>query len=569
MKKSPVARPLNSEPELPKKAVSTKTALLPQNAESGTFHWLLVWVGIILGTLLLILFPLAKSIWTDEAISIEWGKSPLVDILLGRATSADALPLHPLLIYTTYSLFGDNLAAFRIASALPAAICLWFVYDIGRRFSVKIGLLALWLCALSPGLVLYDRMSRYHGLTALLCTMSVWSALRLLDSGKARDAALYAVITWLMLMSYFLSIFSLVAQVGCLLLFWNREPVKRVRWLFFAALCAAGLAFAPYLFAGLAKASSSGMADIHVEDAGMSLGPAGFIRRLALPVYVFCVGETLYPWTWLASVPGVIAALTAYCLGFRTISRARRIEIMIPVVCAAVLLLSALATSGKLGGGQTVGSMAKRVSFALPLFCVTLSIGIYSLLECADSWKKRLGASVAGILVLVSCYSVANYWKGQQFLNPNYSAPWGEAVTTIQKVHPLDQSVALFSRGEYALDYYLKDEALDKKGAFINNKVVDEQAMVKDIKIHPSRYIWIVGRDRGDRISVDGFTRMSSYLKSRYTQLGTYGVMPRTPTETKYLEKFLKRPPAPYYIWMELYDTEQKPSADLPAKVQP
>jgi uncharacterized membrane protein len=512
------------------------------------------------GALLLLLLPLAKSIWTDEAISIVWGKNSLLDILLGRATSADALPLHPLLIHITNALFGDSLAAFRVASALPSAIGLWFVYLIGRRFSVKVGLLALWLCALSPGLILYDRMSRYHGLTALLCTMSVWAALKLLDSGKTRDAILYAVITWLMLMSYFLSVFALVAQVGCLLLFWNRDPVKRVRWLFFGALCATAVAFAPYLLAGLAKASSSGMADIHVEDASISLGLGGFIRRLGLPVYVFCVGETLYPWTWFASVPGVFAALVSYFLGVRTLLRQRRIEIIIPVVCAAVLLLSAIVTSGKLGGAQTVGSMAKRVSFAIPLFCVTLSVGIYSLRDGASVLGRRIGATLAAILLLVSSYSVINYWTGQQFLNPNYTAPWNEAISVIQRVQPLGRDVAVFSRGEYALDYYLKEQGLYEKAVFVDTQVFDEQGVIKGLAAHPARYVWIVGRDRGDRISVEGFYKMRDYLKSRYTQMGTYGVMPRSAAESKYLEKFMKRPAAPHYIWMELYDTSNPPN---------
>ncbi|MES2464578.1 MAG: glycosyltransferase family 39 protein [Armatimonadota bacterium] len=520
---------------------------------------LFLWTGLITGFLMLLWFPLAKSIWTDEAISIAWGKSPFLDILLGRATSADALPLHPLLIHITHLLFGDSLAAFRVASALPSAISLYFVYLIGRRFSNKVGLLALWLCALSPGLILYDRMSRYHGLTALLCTMSVWAALKLADTGRLKDAVLYSVITWLMLMSYFLSVFALAAQVGCLLLFVNREPVKRVRWLFVGALCAAGLAFVPYLLAGLAKASSSGMADIHVEDASMSLGLAGFIRRLALPVYVFCVGETLYPWTWFASIPGVIAALTAYFVGFGHVIRSRRVEVMIPAVCLAVLLLSAIATSGKLGGGQTVGSMAKRVSFAIPLFCVTLSVGVYSLLGSFSLWRRRAGAVLGAVLVLVSCYSVFNYWTGQQFLNPNYTAPWNEAIGAMQKVQPLSNEVAVFSRGEYALAYYLASQGLDQKGAYIDTNTTDEKTMIKGLTSHPSRYVWIVGRDRGDRISVDAFMRMSDYLKSHYSQVGTYGVMPRSATESKYLEKFLKRPAAPHYIWMELYDTEQAP----------
>jgi hypothetical protein len=119
----------------------------------------------------------------------------------------------------------------------------------------------------------------------------------------------------------------------------------------------------------------------------------------------------------------------------------------------------------------------------------------------------------------------------------------------------------VFSRGEYALDYYLKEQRLYQKAGFIDNQVADEQGMVRDLTAHPSRYIWVVGRDRGDRISVDGFTRMSDYLKRHYGQVGNYGVMPRTAVESKYLEKFLKRPAAPHYIWMELYDTRSAPSA--------
>ncbi|MBC8102733.1 MAG: glycosyltransferase family 39 protein, partial [Cytophagales bacterium] len=498
-----------------------------------------------------------------------WGKRPLLDILLGRATSADALPLHPLVIHLTNTLFGDSLAAFRIASALPSAIGLWFVYQIGRRFSSRVGLLALWLCALSPGLILYDRMSRYHGLTALLCTLSVWAALKLLDSGKPRDAILYALATWLMLMSYFLSIFVVVAQVGCLLLLWNREPVRRTRWFFLGALCVAGLAFAPYLLAGLSKASSSGMTEIHVEDAGMSLGVNGFIRRLSLPVYVFCVGETLYPWTWFAAIPGVFAALGAYLLGLRAIWRERRPEIIIPIACAAVLILSALATSGKLGGGQTVGSMAKRVSFAIPLFSVTLSVGVFSLVGSASVWTRRVGVALASVLLLVSAYSVANYWTGRQFLNPNYTAPWYETIAVMERTQPLRADTALFSRGELALDYYLKDLQLDSKGAYINNESSGEQDVVRGLATRSVRYVWIVGRDRGDQISLSGFLQMSDYLKHRYRQVGHYGVMPRTATEAKYLEKFLKRPPAPHYIWMELYDTTQKPTAPTAPEVAP
>jgi len=536
------------------------------DAQQSGWHHLLLWGGLFVGALLLLFQPLAKPIWTDESISIVWGERPLFDILLGRATSADALPLHPLLIHITHTLFGDNLAAFRVASALPSVIGLWFVYQLGRRFSDRVGLLALWLCALSPGLLLYDRMARYHGLTALLSTMSVWAGLRLLDSGKVRDAVIYGLITWLMLMSYFLSTFVVMAEVACLLLLWRHEAVCRGRWLLLGAVCAAGALFLPFLIHGVSTASNSDMTKVAVEDPEVGQGIGGFIRRFALPTYVYCVGETVYVWTWLASIPGVLAALGTYLLGARTLWRNRRLEIILPITCLLVIFLSALATSGKFGAGQTLGSMAKRVSFALPLFYVTQSIGIVSLLQSRLANYRKAGLGLAAILLLVSIYSVSNYWRGREFLNPNYTAPWQEVIATMDRVHPFGTDTFVFSRGELALDYYLKNTVNhDGRSAitpWADNNVWTPAHVERNLAEHSVHYIWLVGRDRGDRTAVDDFYRLNSYLSGRYRRIGTYGVMPRSASETYYFKKVMKRDAAPYYIWMNLYDTTQKPAGE-------
>lgn len=536
------------------------TAPAPRTAPiSSSLHALLLWGGLLVGTLLLLALPLAKPTWTDEYISILWGERPLLDILLGRATSPDALPLHPLLMHATYALFGDRLAAFRIASALPSAIGLWFVYQIGRRFSDRIGLFALWLCALSPGLLLYDRMARYHGLTALLSTVSVWAALRLLDSGKVRDAVLFGVVTWLMLMSYALSMFVVAAEIGFLILLWNHPTVRSRRWLVAAAACAAGALFLPFLASAVLRASHSGMTQIAVEDPEVGQGIGGFVRRFALPAYVFCVGETVYPWTWQISIPGVLASLTAFLVGVRTLWRQRRPEILLPLACFLVVLLSALATSGKFGAGQTLGSMAKRVSFALPLFYVTLSVGVFSLIDRAAIVPRRIGAVLAAVLLLVSLCSIRNYWAGREFLNPNYTAPWDEAIQTMQRVRPFGPDTYIFSRGELALDFVLRGgvQGTAPVGVLADNQVGTPEDVARDLAAHPSvRYVWIVARDRGDRTSVDAFEHIQSYMDSRYRRVGSYGVMPRSDSEMRWFKRFMHRDAAPNYIWMNLYDTE-------------
>jgi|GEM_PF-3576135 Predicted membrane protein len=513
------------------------------------WEWGLLGLGLVVGALFLLVAPEAKPIWTDESISIAWGQRPLADILLGRATSPDALPLHPLLMHVTTVLFGDNLAAYRLASALPAAFGLWFVYRLGARYSRGAGLLALWLAALSPGLILFDRMSRYHGLTALLVTVSVWAALRVLDTGRRRDALLYGVTTFLMLMSYVLSVFVVAAQFITLLLHWKRDPRRALR--LFAGMVLGCLAFAPFLLRNLLAATTGGMTETFVEDPTVGLGLRGFLVRFALPAYVFCVGETIYPWNWAVSVPGVGASVVAFCAGVWALRK--KPDLMIPLAALCVVLLAALATSGKFGASQTVGSMAKRVSFALPLFCVTLGIGVFSFR------RVPIQAILAGILLLVSAISVRNYWAGEQFLNPNYTAPWRLAIEKMRH-RQLDKDTLIVSRGELALQYYLQRSLPDARYADIRGEAKLKKVLARE----PARYVWIVGRDRGDRIAVGGFEEARDYLAANYARVATEGVLPRTATEARWLERVFKRPAAPHYIEMELYDTATPARKEAP-----
>ena len=498
-------------------------------------------LGLLVGALMLLVAPEAKPIWTDESISIAWGQRSLGDILMGRATSPDALPLHPLLIHTTKALFGHSLAAYRLASALPAAIGLWFVWKLGARNGRHVGLLALWLAALSPGLILFDRMSRYHGLTALLVTASVYMALRALETGRRRDTLLYAVTTFLMLMSYVLSVFVVAAQFAVLVLRWKREPHAAKVFLGLVGACAV---FAPFLLRNVMAAQTGGMTQTFVEDPTVGLGLRGFLFRFALPAYVFSVGETVYPWNWAVSVPGLLASAAAFVAGFWALRK--RPDLMVPLGALFVVLLAAAATSGKFGASQTVGSMAKRVSFALPLFCVTLATGALSFRAAP------VRAVLAGILLLVSAVSVRNYWAGEQFLNPNYTAPWGEVVRTIREKR-LDPDTLVVSRGELALEFYLKRAVPDARYADIRDEATLRESL--EASDAPPRYVWIVGRDRGDRIAVGGFEEARDYLAKNFARVAAEGALPRTETETRWLERVFKRPASRHYIEMELYDT--------------
>jgi len=286
-----------------------------------------------------------------------------------------------------------------------------------------------------------------------------------------------------------------------------------------------------------------------VEDAVISQGFSGFVRRFGLPIYVFCVGETVYPWNWTATIPGILASLAAFISGAWYLRK--RTDIVVPATCAIAVLLFAISLSGKLGIMQTSGSMAKRASFVIPLFCVTLAAGITSL----RSRPLRLG--IASVIFLVWTYSLYNYWSGQQFLNQNYTATWDLVFNRMEKEHFAGNSVMITSEPviRYTLSRKYPTVALINAAQESNPDTVIQKTIAQAAQNH-ARYIYFVGRDRGARNSVTLGDEICEKLSHQYRCDIQAGFMPRTESEKHWLSVMLKRPTSPYYIWLSRYDLE-------------
>ena len=232
----------------------------------------------------------------------------------GHATSRDHTPTHAFFLYLARYFFGDSLTAYRIVSALPAVFIPYIAYLLGRRINPKVGLLALWLVALAPGNILFDRMARYHGLLALMTIWSVYLFTRALSTGKTKVVVGYTLVTLGMLLVY-------TPQSVCcrwdsfLTLAYNWKPEQKNRLKVFAAMVVCGICLLPLLLWQTAPQGGMVSGTVSVEDPAIGQGVGGFVRRVALPVYVYCVGETVYPWSWAASIPGVIIALMAFGRG--------------------------------------------------------------------------------------------------------------------------------------------------------------------------------------------------------------------------------------------------------------
>ena len=515
---------------------SAKIYSLPQSETPQYLVWLL-WAGLLVGAVMLLIAPLNKPIWDDELDSVMQGSKSYLTILAGASDTQP--PLHFLLLRLCESFVGKNLAVFRVVSAIPSVIALWYVYLLGKRIDFKVGVLAVWLAALSPGIILFDRMARYHGLLAMLATMCVYYGMTSLETGRRRDIVAYGITTFLMLITYYLSLFVLIAQAVVLL--WQRRKQPYFKPVFISVSLGVA-AFLPWFLHGLLLARHNINLG-HVEDPAMSLGFHGFLLRLGLPLYSFVFGETVNPWVWPIVIIGLIALPVSFWLGGRRLLT--RPDAVLIAVVLGVAILSAAATSGPLGNGQTVGSMSKRVSYVLPLLYVIVSAGVFSL-------RLRFLQSVCCCaLFLVSGYAVTNYWQDRQFLNQNYIAQWTQAIDMMQK-RQWGPDTLVISMSDPALHYYLEQQ----HSVAPNLNVRDESEIDKTLQTVRPRYIWLVGRDRGDRVAVKGTQDWEQRFSERYHHVETISLMPRSASDRHWLQKVLKRPASPAYLWMDLYDTK-------------
>ena len=139
-----------------------------------------------LGSILLIALGLRAyrlgqlSFWYDEVVTMTLAREQGLRALLSKLDVIDATraPLHPILLHYWIQGFGPSEASGRAFSAICGVVTVALVSRIARRAfnSPATGLLAAWLTALSPMLIVYSREARmYSWLVMLTCT--AWEAL--------------------------------------------------------------------------------------------------------------------------------------------------------------------------------------------------------------------------------------------------------------------------------------------------------------------------------------------------------------------------------------------------------
>ncbi|MGH9157309.1 MAG: glycosyltransferase family 39 protein [Acidimicrobiales bacterium] len=159
----------------------------------------------------------APSFWLDEAISVGFARLWWDDLWREISLDGGNQGLY-YVVLSGWRLAGDGEVWLRLLSVVPAVAALVVFYRLALRlFGHRIALVALALLAVSPFFVRHAREVRAYPLWILLVTASTLALLHAVDTDRARNWALYSVVTVAAVWAHLFGLFFVAGQVLALL----------------------------------------------------------------------------------------------------------------------------------------------------------------------------------------------------------------------------------------------------------------------------------------------------------------------------------------------------------------
>jgi len=486
-----------------------------------------------------------REFWLDEQITV------------GHIASADTLSdaFHPpgyyFLLRQWAALFGSSDGALRAFSVVCALLGLVMVWLIAREvLSARAAALTLWLCVLSPFLLLYLRMARYFALVMAVALAATWFLLRARAAGKPLTyvglSLSAAALLWLH------HVPSLLLSLGYLWILpvaWRRGR-ERFWWL--AAVAAPIVAYAPCLARTL-----HGVRAVSTASAGAGVSLRAIALKLAFPFYSALVGETTDFWRFAIIAPVALAGLALWIAGCLALWRDRRehrwpVLVLWPLTVALnTILLSTVARS------EPWPRVTSLCLFAAP-FCYLL------IARGASALPRLVAMGLVAVFMLGEVYGTANYLARRQFLNPGYNVPWRAVNRLVQTrgragdlaIAVLDSTILRYWAGPVAFYQPMTDvAALDAPA---------ETAI--ELALRGGNSVWVICRDRGS----DEAKTASAQLLDRLTQTTVahevYRLGERTETERRWRSRIEGAPAADAYLTIHRFRGVGAPSAQGAAR---
>jgi len=428
----------------------------------------------------------AESYWVDEGKLLEVVRTGAQGIVADFASTGRP-PVYVWLAYAWTAIFGTSEVATRSLSALFSITSLPLIYLIGAElFGKRVGLLAMFLMAVSELQISQAQNFRYYSLMVLLTLVSYfvyWQALR---SGNAWRFGVLALVNLLLFYTHYFGVFVFVAQSLHFVLQSRRYRALWVPWLLSQAA----------IYAGPAIQLALPFVQRTVIEGGGAPGPAWIVKPRLIEL--------------------------AWTLRHYTLPDAYKISFVPAALLLAGGLLLASVWRGRAALSRALGEtlteareLLSNRSQGLLLLCwflcpIVLPFILSLVLKPMYITRYTLGASPAFYL-LIACI----LWSGrrllptllavsviavlvgpglQQYYVQPYNEQWREAVSYVAANAQPDDSVVIAPADEDELwDWYYPGRLeLCEQHTNLRNPAVIPDALAQCAAVH--RRVWFLWR---------------------------------------------------------------------------
>jgi uncharacterized membrane protein len=356
---------------------------------------------------------LMRSIWVDEAISVNQAHMSLGGMLDNLREMDRHPPLHALILWLTVRVFGDGELAVRAPSIIATTVLIPVLFATGRElFDRRTGLVAAAFATVAPLIVWYGQEARMYALFMLLAAVALLAQVKVLRAGRYRWWALYAVSTIALLYTHYFAVIPIaIQQVVFAIAAWKRaqagHPVRSLLvgcWLTWLALLAAAAPLAPFMVDQYGQSQAAGMgfggtpsAASPLEIPGSSASLYAILSNFVWAIWGYHANSTMLQ---IAALWPLLMLLSLALMGQRR-SAATRVVLALALGPVLVLLFVGL---------------VKRDLFEVRYFVAAVPMMMLLLARAvAGGPRRRMPALIAtGVLTLTLVAGLAD-----QQLNPN------------------------------------------------------------------------------------------------------------------------------------------------------
>lgn len=360
--------------------------------------WLLTLLAsTLVGLVLRVVSINADSLWLDEAVTDEYTRAHIADILTGRVLyDLGNPPLYYALTSAWSSLFGDTETGLRSLPTVFGVLTIPLLGFLGRKLiSPAAGQLSAFLLAVSPTAIELSNEARPYALMGLLAVFSTWLFCCAIERPGLTRWFAYSLSIFLISITHYYAVFVPLAHLASLICA-VRDKATWKHWL--VSMTAVAVMWSAWLPAFLKQLPVSGnlvrmqgrwVTQFLATPTVFALGRNLAWRESSIPLLV---GVSLVSMLcfWLPAAVGLFSLrrrpFAAVLLGVWALC-----PIAVPFVVA--LLLSPL--------------YATRYAFVgLPPFLIMVSEGLLLFRPQVRSWLLALGLAL-------TCMSLFCYMKGQ------------------------------------------------------------------------------------------------------------------------------------------------------------